>query len=118
MSKSAQSRKKRVGVSRYFESRKSAYRAFKKDYEIPNAEQPQIVIKPDTPDGERYGLDERNVRLYIFRAIKNLFGGIFRRETHLREDKDAFYVKGEGEQAPHFNAGHAGKKLKDHYYFK
>jgi len=41
-----------------------------------------------------------------------------RQETHLREDKEAFYVDGRGNQGKHFNAGLSEGKLKDHYYYR
>jgi len=90
---------------------------YKKDYDIPNSEQPKKVINPDSKGGEYYGLDERNKRLYIFGEKSNMFGKVKRKETHLREDKDALYAGGKGNQEKHFNAGFSGAKLKDHYYF-
>lgn len=111
-------RKKRRGIAKYFRTRREAYTAFKTDYDIPKSEAPAKVVKPDTPAGDKVELDNRNVRLYIFRAIRNLFGRFIRREIHLREDKNAFYVEGKGSQSKHFNAGYGGEKLKDHYYFE
>lgn len=110
--------KEKKGVSKYFESRKGAYRAFKRDYGISNSEQPTKVISSDSKGGEYYGLDERNKKLYIFKEQTNMFGKIKRKETHLREDRDAFYEGGKGDQEQHFNAGYMKEKLKDHYYFK
>ena len=110
-------KKEKEGVSKRFGTRKQAMRAFKKDYDIPNSEQPKEVVKPLTAKGDEHDLDERNVRLYVFRAIFNLFRGTKRRKTHLREDNEASYVKGDGYQDKHFNAGHPDEKLKDHYYF-
>jgi len=110
--------KNREGISKYFDTRKGAFRGFRKDYDVPKTEQPQKVVSPDSRGGKDYELDERNKRLYIFGEKRNKFGQVKRRETQLREDKDAFYAGGKGNQDQHFNAGHSGDKLKDHYYFK
>lgn len=110
--------KGRKGVSKYFDSRRGAFRGFRRDYGISNSEQPKKVVNPDSKGGEFYDLDERNKRLYLFEEKANMFGEILRKETHLREDKDAFYAGGKGNQDQHFNAGHAEGKLRDHYYFK
>ena len=110
-------KKRKASVSKHFDTRKQALHAFKKDYNIPRTEQPKEVVKPFTPQGERHNLDNRNVRLYIFQAVVNLFKVTTRRKTYLREDKEAFYVKERGTQDSHFNAGHANEKLRDHYYF-
>jgi len=110
--------KERTGVSKQFDSRKGAFRGFKRDYGISNSEQPKKVINSDSKGGDQYNLDERNKRLYIFEEKTNGFGKVKIKETHLREDKDAFYEEGRGNQAQHFNAGYKGGKLKDHYYFK
>ena len=109
--------KERKGISKHFDSRRGAFRGFKRDYDISNSEQPQKVITPDSKGGEYYGLDERNKRLYIFEEKSDMFGKVKRKETHLREDKEAFYEEG-GNQEQHFNAGHLEEKLKDHYYFR
>jgi hypothetical protein len=34
-------RKNKQGISKYFDTRKGAFRGFKKDYDIPKSEQPQ-----------------------------------------------------------------------------
>jgi len=91
--------------------------AFKKDYGIPKSEQAREVVKPRTLEGRKRKLDQRNVRLYIFDLILNFFGIAVRQETHLREDKEAFYADGRGNQNKHFNAGLNTGKLKDHYYY-
>lgn len=111
-------KKNRKGISKYFDTRKGAFRGFRRDYDIPNSEQPRKVVTPDSKGGEDYNLDERNKRLYIFGEKSNSFGRVKRKETHLREDKDAFYTGGKGDQDRHFNAGHGDDKLRDHYYFK
>ncbi len=61
------------------------------------------------------GLDERNVRLYVF----NIIVGAVAFEYHIREDKEAFYgtENTEGDQLPHFNSGESGRKLKGHHYW-
>lgn len=92
--------------------------AIKRDYGIPKAEQAREVVKPRTIKGKKHKLDKRNVRLYIFDFILNIFGIETRSETHIREDKEAFYPKDRGAQGKHFNAGTHGENLKDHYYFK
>jgi hypothetical protein len=103
--------KERKGVSKHFDSRRGAFRGFKRDYDISNSEQPKKVIRPESKGGEYYDLDERNKRLYIFEEKSNMFGKIKRKETHLREDKDAFYAGGKGNQEQHFNAGYSGKQV-------
>ncbi|MGH1438184.1 MAG: hypothetical protein ACRBG0_27365 [Lewinella sp.] len=110
-------KKSRTGVTKNFATRREAFSAFKKDYDIPHSEQPDKVVKPRTPDGEKASLDDRNVRLYIFRALSNFFGLFVRSETHLREDKKALYAERKGSQGRHFNAGFSGAKLRDHYNF-
>ena len=110
--------KERKGVSKFFASRRGAFRGFKKDYDIPNAEQPKKVISSGSTGGDYYDLDERNKRLYIFEEKTNIAGKVKRKEAHLREDKDAFYKEGQGSQEAHFNAGFSEGKLRDHYYFK
>lgn len=110
--------KERKGISKYFDSRRGAFRGCKRDYDISNSEQPKKTVSPDSKGGDYYGLDERNKRLYIFEEKSNMFGEVKRKETHVREDKDAFYAEGKGNQGQHFNAGHTESKLKDHYYFK
>ncbi len=75
-------------------------------------------MKPRTLEGRRHKLDKRNGRLYIFDLILNFFGIAVRQETHLREDKEAFYADGRGNQGKHFNAGLSEGKLKDHYHYR
>jgi hypothetical protein len=80
---------------------------------------PEEVIYSDSDLGGEYGLDDRNVRLYIF----SILIGAVAFEYHLREDKEAFYgaERGKGDQLPHFNSGKAdGRqgKLKKHHYWK
>ena len=61
-------------------------------------------------------MDRRNIRLYIFEFVRNLFGIENRKKIHLREDKGVFY--GNAKQDPHFNGGFKDDKLRDHYYYK
>lgn len=110
--------KQRSGKSKYFDSRKSAFRSFKRDYKIPVSQNPEETVKPDTPEGDQHKLGRRNRRLYIFSVLKNIFGITRRAKTHLREDKGVFYSDGNGSQGPHFNGGYEEEKLRDHYYFK
>jgi len=112
------SRKTRKLFTKYlliYPSRRAAFRAAKRDGRIPVAQQPDEVIMPDTPEGEEMGLDERNVRLYVF----NIIVGAVAFEYHIREDKEAFYgtENTEGDQLPHFNSGESGRKLKGHHYW-
>ena len=99
-----------------YPSRRAAFRAAKRDAKIPMAEQPRGVVRPNSPEGKEYQLDDRNVRLYIF----NLGIGAIAYEYHIREDKEAFYEDKEpkGHQLPHFNSGEPPKKLKGHHYWK
>lgn len=72
--------------------------------------QPAAVVKPRTPAGGRYGLDDRNIKLFIF----PIFIGAVAIEYHLREDK----ADEELGQAQHFNAGKPPEKLKKHYFWE
>lgn len=81
---------------------------------------PEEVIYAGTPAGYDLGLDDRNVRLYIFHIIV----GVVAYEYHIREDKEAFYGSeaGAGDQLPHFNSGEVKSsdkkdKLKKHHYW-
>lgn len=100
-----------------YPSRRSAFRAAKRDGRIPMGQQPEEVIYPHTDLGNAYDLDDRNVRLYIFSIII----GAVAFEYHLREDKEAFYGSGQGDQLPHFNSGQLkknNKKLRNHHYWR
>ncbi len=96
---------------RIYPSRRAAFRAAKRDGGIPVSQHPSEVILPNTDEGVEEGLDERNVRLYVFRIYG--VGALF----FIREDKAAFYGTGEGDQLPHFNSGKPPKKLKKHHYW-
>ena len=78
------------------------------------SQHPEMVVFPNTDIGEQLGLDERNVRLYVF----NIVVGAIVIEYHIREDKEAFYGGSEGNQWPHFNSGDSQGKLKKHHYWK
>lgn len=73
-----------------------------------------MVVIPNTDFGDQLGLDERNVRLYVF----NIIVGIIAIEYHIREDREAFYGSSEGNQGSHFNSGEPPGKLKKHHYWK
>lgn len=118
MFKKKKERKQKSGVSKFFDSRKGAFRGFKRDYGISKSEQPDKVINSESAGADDFDLDERNKRLYIFEERTNIFGRLLRKLIHLREDKSASYEGGEGNQEQHFNAGYPDDKLKDHYYFK
>lgn len=97
-----------------FPSRRAAFRAAKRDRNIPMSQHPDDVVYPNTSIGDEYDLDDRNVRLYVFNM------GLITIAIHIREDKEAFYVDGDekSNQSPHFNSGRKDSKLKDHHYWK
>jgi hypothetical protein len=97
-----------------YPSRKAAFRAAKRDANIPMQQHPQEIVTPFSHLGNDYDLDDRNVRLYIFHLL--VCGIVI--EYHIREDKEAFYGGEAGYQPPHFNAGKEGAKLKEHYYWQ
>ena len=97
-----------------FPSRRAAFRAAKRDAGIPVSSHPQKVVRSQTASGKEYGLDSRNVRLYIFGIF--IAGVVV--EFHIREDKEAFYPDGKSKQLPHFNSGEPPKKLKKHHYYR
>ena len=102
---------------KYYNSRRAAFRAAKRDSNIPVSSQPIETITPKSKKWKKKGLDSRNKRLYIFR-IFDFFKGFFQeKEIHIREDKAAIYTEKKGNQMEHFNAGEPPKKLKKHYYF-
>lgn len=94
---------------KYFPSRRAAFRAAKRDANIPMSRHPDKVIHPKTDAGDSYGLDDRNVRLFIF----NMGIGAIAFEYHIREDRSA----PKHGQPKHFNTGIFTKKLKGHYYW-
>lgn len=95
-----------------YPSRRAAFRAAKRDGNIPMMAHPDDVILPFTKDGDTFELDDRNVRLYVF----NFWLGVIMVQYFIREDKEAFY--GSGDQLPHFNSGKSSDdKLKKHHYW-
>jgi hypothetical protein len=70
------------------------------------------TIKPNTPEGIKLGLDDRNVVLHEY---LNSAG----QKIHIRLDKPASFSGpgGVGDQGWHFNAGPAFEKLKQHHFF-
>ena len=94
---------------KYFSSRRAAFRAAKRDANIPMSRHPDKVVYPMTVEGDSYGLDNRNVRLFIF----NLIIGAIAFEYHIRQDKADKKL----EQSPHFNSGTPPEKLKNHYFW-
>ena len=102
---------------KYYNSRRAAFRAAKRDSNIPVSSQPVETITPKSKKWKKSGLDSRNKRLYIFR-IFDFFNGFFQeKEVHIREDKAAIYTEEQGHQIEHFNVGEPPKKLKKHFYF-
>ena len=114
-------RKPKLGRSKTYETRKQAFKQAKKDRGIPSSEWPSEVVKSGTRRGNELGLNEKNNRLYIFRAIFNFFNRLIRPEVRIRKDHEAYYEEGH-KQIDHFNVGEIdaddGEKLRDHYYFK
>jgi RHS repeat-associated protein len=84
-------------------SRRAAFRAAKSDMGIARSAQPLRVAR--VRDKHTGSL----LRQYEFR---NANGEIIQ----IREDLPRIYSDG-GRQGPHFNAGRAGDKLREHYYF-
>ena len=65
---------------------------------LPRTTQPDRTIKPNTHEGDQFGLDNRNVKLYEYTNSKG-------KKIHIRQDKAASYEKGGvGDQSPQFNA--------------
>ena len=93
-------------------SRNAALRAAKEFNGIPRSAQPLRTIKPNTPEGVKLGLGDRNVVLYEY---LNSAG----KKIHIRLDKPASYGApgGVGDQGWHFNAGPAFEKLRQHHDF-
>jgi RHS repeat-associated protein len=94
-------------------SGKAALRNAKDQNGIPRSQQPDKTIKPNTPDGDKSGLDSRNKKQYEFTNSKG-------EKVVIRQDKPASYPDG-GTQPPHFNAGENPSVPKDlnqhHNYF-
>ena len=81
---------------------------------IPNSQQPDQTVKPNTPEGNAAGLDNRNVKQYEYTNSKG-------EKVLIRQDKPAAYGQGgTGDQGPHFNAGTPTQdksKLTQHHYY-
>ncbi len=79
---------------------------------MPRSAQPLRTIKPNTPEGIKLGLDDRNVVLHEY---LNSAG----QKIHIRLDKPASFggPGGVGDQGWHFNAGPAFENLKQHHFF-
>ena len=92
-----------------YKDRHEALRKAKEANRIPQSKQPDKTIRPGTKEGDKKGLDDRNVVLYEY---TNSDG----EKIHIREDKPATYKDG-GKQGPHFNAGPAGQPLEQHHNF-
>lgn len=90
---------------------RQALRNAKEANGIPKSAQPDRTIKPNTREGNQLGLDDRNVKLYEYTNSNG-------QKIHIRQDRAASYGQGgAGDQTPHFNAGPAGEKLKQHHYY-
>ncbi len=76
---------------------------------IPRSQQPDNTIKPNTPEGKKAGLDNRNVKQYDYTNSKG-------EKVSIRQDKAVTYPDG-GTQGKHLNAGKAGQKLEQHHYY-
>ena len=112
--------KKRVKVKdtgKIFATRRAAFRAAKRDGNIPVSMQPVKVYKPPPKEEPDADLDHRNRRIYIFEVLLGLFSSVVSRKYFIREDKEVEYSDG-GKQMDHFNAGKSPRKLREHYYFK
>lgn len=101
-----------------FESRRAAFRAAKRDMEIPVHKHPNKVLSSSQPGWDNTKMDGRNNRLYIFKIIRMIFGKPEEDEIHFREDKPTHYTNDQGNQDGHFNTGRPPVKLKNHYFFK
>lgn len=87
---------------------KEALRNAKDQNGIPRSQQPDKTIKPNTPEGDKAGLDNRNVKQYEYTNSEG-------KKVVIRQDKAAKYPDG-GSQPPHFNAGQ-GPKLDQHHNY-
>ena len=94
----------------YSTTAKESFRKAKEQNGIPKSQQPDKVIKPNTPEGKEMKLDNDNVKLYEFTNSKG-------EKVLIRQDKPALYKDG-GMQPAHFNAGFKKDiKLKQHHYY-
>jgi len=89
---------------------REALRKAKDQNGIPRSQQPDRTIKPNTPEGDKAGLDNRNIKQYEYTNSKG-------EKVIIRQDKPATYKN--GSQPPHFNAGKGPvarpKDLKQHH---
>ena len=77
---------------KYYNSRRAAFRAAKRNSNIPVSSQPVETITPKSKKWKKSGLDSRNKRLYIFR-IFDFFNGFFQeKEVHIREDLSLIHI--------------------------
>jgi RHS repeat-associated protein len=100
------------GQSTKSETSKEAFGKAKDANGIPRSQQPTKTIKPNTPEGDARGLDNRNVVEFDFTSADGT-------TISIRKDKAANYNSGgKGDQPPHYNAGKSGEKLRQHHYYK
>lgn len=123
--KSHKRNKEKQYEDKYYESRRAAFRAAKRDNNIPVSQQAVEVIRNNDKDWNEYGLRrDKNRALYRFIVylLNMLTGFSEKKEVHIREDNDNSYgaIGGVGDQKDHFNSGEVREersKLKRHHYF-
>lgn len=86
-------------------SPREALRNAKDQNGVPRSQQPDKTIKPNTPEGDKASLDNRNVKQYEYTNSNG-------EKVVIRQDKPPTYPDG-GTQPPHFNAGKAPEVPKD-----
>ncbi|WP_315087434.1 RHS repeat domain-containing protein [Bacteroides heparinolyticus] len=96
------------GVSTNSKTSNEALRKAKDANGIPRSQQPDKTVKPNTPEGEKAGLDSRNIKQYEYTNSKG-------EKVTIRQDKPANYLDG-GRQPAHYNAG-KNKKLDQHHNY-
>lgn len=102
-----------------YPSANAAFRAAKRYSKIPVSKQPTEVIKKNTARWKEERLDDRNIKLYIFEKIRNLFGTPEEAGIRIRQDKEAIYAENAGKQGPHFNIiANLFGKIKKHFFYK
>jgi RHS repeat-associated protein len=92
---------------------REAFRKAKEQNGVPRSQQPEKVTKPNTPAGDKAGLDSRNVRQHEYTNSNG-------QKVVIRQDKAAKYSDG-GSQPPHYNAGQnptVPKDLKQHHNYQ
>ena len=90
---------------------REAFRKAKDQNGIPRSQQPDKIVKPNTPEGQNAGLTNKNVKLYQFTNSKG-------EKVNIRQDKAVKYDKDGGNQSRHFNAGLEDEKLKQHHNYE